>query len=89
MCIVANGISTFFEESDGFITEPGSPQFCYLIVDIVAPGWQLVFGVKVMISQSGIYFSIWEGKEKHKNIYVKVLGGVANHFHLLVLTRRQ
>ena len=66
MCIVANGISTFFEESDGFITEPGSPQFCYLIVDIVAPGWQLVFGVKVMISQSGIYFSIWRERRNIK-----------------------
>lgn len=74
---VANGVSTFFEESDGFVTEPGSPQLCYPIVDIVASGRELVFGVKVMISQSRIDFSIWEEKEKYKNIYAKVLSGVS------------
>lgn len=77
--MVANGVSTFFEENNGFVTEPGSPQFCYLVVDIVAPCWELVFGVKVMISQSSIDFSIWEEKENYKNIYVKVFGGVT-HF---------
>lgn len=87
MHVVANGISTFFEESNGFITEPGSPYFCYLIVDIVAPCWQLVFGVKVMISQSSIYFSIWEGKEKHKNIYMKALGGAISHLQLASVIR--
>ena len=55
---VANDVSTFSEESDGFVTEPGSPQLCYLIVDLVASGRELVFGVKVMISQSSIDFSI-------------------------------
>lgn len=74
---VANGVSTFFEESEGFVTEPGSPQLCYLIVDIVASSRELVFGVKVMISQSCIDFSIWEEKEIYKNIYAKVLSGVS------------
>lgn len=82
MRIVANGISTFFEASKGFIIEPGSPQFCYLIVDTVAPRWELVFGVKVMISHSGVYFSIWEGKEKYKNIYGEARG--VHHFQLAI-----
>lgn len=64
---------TFSEESDGLVTEPGSPHFCYLIVDVVAPWRQLAFGVKVMISQSSIDFSVWGEKERYKNMYVKVL----------------
>lgn len=64
--MVANSVSTFFEESDGFVIEPGSPQLCYLVVDIVASCRQLVFGVKVMISQSSIDLSIWEEKKKYK-----------------------
>lgn len=74
MLIVANGVNTFFEGSDGFIIEPGSPQFCYLIVDIIAPCWELIFGVKVMISQSSIDFSAWRKRRIIKiYIYVKVL----------------
>lgn len=65
---------TFFEESDGFVTEPGSPQLCDLIVDVVAPCWELIFGVKVMISQSSVDFGIWEEKETCKHVYGKALG---------------
>lgn len=50
-------ISTFFEESEGFVAKPGSPQLCHVGVDAVALGWELVLRVKVMISQSSIDFS--------------------------------
>lgn len=63
-CVVASRVSTFFKESNRFIIKPGSPQFSYPVVDIVAFCWKLVFGVKVMISQSSIDFSIWKEKEK-------------------------
>lgn len=60
LLVVANGVSTFFEEIDRLIIKPGSPQFCYLMVDIVTVHWELVFRVKVVISHSSIDFSIWE-----------------------------
>lgn len=75
MLLVANGASTLFEESDGFLTEPGCPQFRYLIVDVVVSWWELIFRVKVMISQSSVDFGIWEEKETYKYIYVKAFGG--------------
>lgn len=70
MLIAADGASTFFEESDGFVTEPGPPQFCHLIIDAVAPCWELVLGVKVMIPQSSVDFSTWAGKKRNINIFM-------------------
>lgn len=56
--MVTSVICTLSEDSEGFVVKPGSPQFRHLIVDAVALGWELVFRVKVMISQSGIDFGI-------------------------------